>query len=220
MDLSVKELSAFLMIPEKEIMKMVKSKLLPFHKAHDKILFNKQQAIEWALINNHPINLSTGTLFREYVVDSILPMVDASSFHYACPFTETDYIGQMVERVDFKQPVDRDVVIQLLKSREQLMSTAIGNGIALPHPRIPLVLGQDKPIIQFFFPERFLALNSIDGQPVHTLILIISQTIRQHLSLLAHLSYLLSKSEFQEALRERYAFDAIAGIIERLESVK
>jgi PTS system nitrogen regulatory IIA component len=117
----------------------------------------------------------------------------------------------------FDESVDKDVVVQLLKSREQLMSTAIGNGISLPHPRIPLVIGRDKPLIHFFFPKKPLNLNSLDGKPVHTLILIISQTTKQHLSLLAHVSFLLSKKEIQQALEARLPYSELISMIEKFE---
>jgi len=97
------------------------------------------------------------------------------------------------------------------------MSTAIGNGISLPHPRIPLMVGRYKPIINFFFTEKPLELKSLDGKPVHTFILLISQTIKQHLSLLAHLSFLLSKETFRFALESRLNYSEIIDIITHIE---
>jgi len=35
--------------------------------------------------------------------------------------------------------------VQLLRNREEMMSTAIGNGISLPHPRVPLMVGKKLP---------------------------------------------------------------------------
>lgn len=106
----------------------------------------------------------------------------------------------MVSEINFEKNIDRKIIVQLLKSRESLMSTAIGNGISIPHPRIPLLVGKNKPLINFFFPIRLLKLDSIDGKHVHTVILIISQTIKQHLSLIAHLTFLLSNETFRFAL--------------------
>lgn len=217
-DLSVKEVGMFLMLGEKDVLRMVKQRELPHHLIQDKIYFNKQHLIEWALMRSHPINLAGQRHFEEYTVKSILPVIDESSFFYKESMTESDYIGSMVRKARFHNPVDRDVVIQLLKSREEMMSTAIGNGIALPHPRIPLMLGQEKPIIHFFFPAQTLVLNSIDGKPVHTLILLISQTVRQHLSILAHISYLLSKKEFRELLAEQKPAGELLHCIEQLET--
>ena len=218
MKLLIKDVSSLLMITEKEINHMIRKNEIPFQILQDKVWFNKQQIIEWALTRNRPINLSGSTRFEEFQIKTIVPLLGEKSFFYQCVFTESGYIDQMVAMVQFDASVDRDVVGQLLKSREQLMSTAIGNGIALPHPRIPLIVGRDKPLINFFFPQTPLNLNSIDGKPVHSIILIISQTIKQHLSLLAHLSFLLSQGEFHDALSQRKPFQELIGIIEKLES--
>jgi mannitol/fructose-specific phosphotransferase system IIA component (Ntr-type) len=98
------------------------------------------------------------------------------------------------------------------------MSTAIGNGISIPHPRVPLMLGGNKPLVNFFFLKQGLDLKSLDSKPVHTIILLISQTIKQHLSLLAHISFLLSKKEFREALEKRAGYEKILDLIGAIES--
>jgi PTS system nitrogen regulatory IIA component len=100
------------------------------------------------------------------------------------------------------------------------MSTSIGNGISLPHPRVPILLGQEKPLVNFFFSKEPLKIESIDGKPVHTFILIISQSIKQHLSILAHLGYLLSKELFRFALEKRLNYIEIIDIIIKTEEEK
>jgi len=217
MNLTIKDISHLLMITEKEVQQLIKKKEIPFQILHDKVVFNKQQIIEWALGRNFTINLSGHKKFSEYHIDTLSTLLDKDSFHYNSNLTESSYIEQMVSQVKFDKNVDREIIIQLLKSRESMMSTAIGNGISLPHPRIPLMVGKNKPLINFFFPVKPLNLKSIDGKPVHTLILIISQTIKQHLSLIAHLSFLLSKETFRFALQNRLDYKEILDIIKKIE---
>jgi nitrogen PTS system EIIA component len=216
-DLKSKDIAQLLLLSEKEIQKLIKSKGIPYQIIQDRVIFNKEKIIEWALDRNLPLNLSGSSHFQEYHIGSLLPLLSEESVFYQCDFTEEHYIEQMTQLASFDASVDREVVVQLLKSREQLMSTAIGNGISLPHPRIPLVIGRDKPLVHFFFPKRFLDLNSLDGKPVHTLILIISQTIKQHLSLLAHISLLLSKTEIQMALEQRMPYPELISVIGKFE---
>jgi len=216
-DLKIKDVAEFLVMSEKEIQKLVKTKEIPHQIIQDRVVFNKDKVIEWALGRNIPLNISGSSHFVEYQIKSLLPLLDEQSIFYQCNFTEELYIEQMTNLALFDASVDKDVVVQLLKSREQMMSTAIGNGISLPHPRIPLVVGRDKPLIHFFFPSRPLKLNSLDGKPVHTLILLISQTIKQHLSLLAHISYLLSQKEIQQALEVRLPYRELMSLIEKIE---
>ncbi len=220
MDLTIKDVSQLLILPEKEIQQLVKKKEVPFQILRDKVFFNKHQIIEWALTRNMSINVSNHVKLSEYHVETISTLLDKKSFHYACSFTESDYIQQMVEKLGLDKNIDSEIIIDLLKSREAMMSTAIGNGISLPHPRVPLMIGRNKPLLTFFFAEKPLDLQAIDGKPVHTIILLISQTIKQHLSLIAHLGFLLSKETFRFALENRLECKEILSIIEKIEATR
>jgi PTS system nitrogen regulatory IIA component len=208
------------MMTEKAIISLIKKHEIPHQTINDKELFNKQQVIEWALIRNLPLNISNHIKMTEYKISSLNSVLSRDSFFYNCELHENNYINQMVNLIDIEKNIDREIIIQLLMNREELMSTSIGNGISLPHPRIPLMVGKNKPLINFFFPQNPLKLKSIDGKPVHTLILIISQTIKQHLSILAHLSFLLSKETFHSALENRLEYQQIIDIISNIESTR
>lgn len=208
------------MMSDKEVQQLIKKKEVPFQFLQDKVVFNKQQIIEWALGRNLPINVSGHKKLSEYRIETVSTLLDKESFHYKCELSESSYIEQMVSQIDFEKNVDREIIIQLLKSRESMMSTAIGNGISLPHPRVPLMVGKNKPLINFFFANKPLDLKSIDGKPVHTLILLISQTIKQHLSLIAHLGFLLSKETFRFALENRLEYKEILDIIKKIEETR
>ena len=220
MDLTIKDISILLLKPEKEIQTLIKKKEIPAQTIKDKLLFNKQQIIEWALSRNIPINISNHEKMSEYHVDTLNTILDENSFFYDCDLAEKTYIEQMVNLLDLEKNVDKVIIVQLLKNREELMSTAIGNGISLPHPRIPLMVGKNKPLIHFFFPKEQLDLKSLDSKPVHTIILMISQTIKQHLSMLAHLSFLLSQESFRNALEKRFDYREIINIITQIEGTR
>lgn len=217
MELTIKDISSLLMIPEKEVRSLVKKNEIPFQKIDDKEFFNKQQIVEWALLRSLPLNIANHKKMSEYQLWNLNSIITEDSFFYNCDFDESNFIEQMVEQIDVGNNVDKGIIVQLLRNREELMSTAIGNGISLPHPRIPLMVGKNKPIINFFFPKNLLELKSLDDKPVHTIILVISQTIKQHLSLLAQLFFLLSNETFQTALVNRQNPQEILSIIEQID---
>jgi len=220
MDLNIKDISHLLMLPEKDVQQLIKKKEIPYQVIHDRFVFNKHTIIEWALGRNQPINVSGHQKLSEYHIETLRPLIEDGSFHYNCDLTEDLYIDQIISTITFDKSVDKDIIVQLLKSRESIMSTAIGNGISLPHPRVPIMVGRDKPLINFFFTSKPLELKSIDGKPVHTIILLISQTIRQHLSLIAHLSFLISQETFRFALENRLHANEILDIITKLEELR
>lgn len=220
MNLNIKDVSRLLLKSEKDVLSLTRKKEIPYSIVHDMIVFNKHHIIEWALERNFPMNISGEEKMTEYHIKKLSALIDSGSFFYNCEFDEDTYIEKMISMIELEPNVDREIIVQLLKSREKLMSTAIGNGISLPHPRVPLMVGKDRPLINIFFLNRSLNLNSIDGKPVHTIILLISSTINQHLSLLAHLSFLLSKQLFYDAIANRKSYSDIMEVISFIEEEK
>src|SRR5207302_1584437 len=72
--------------------------------------------------------------------------------------------------------LDRNFLMQVFLSRESLGSTGVGDGIALPHPRYPMVLPIERPFITVNFLEQPIPYASADGKPVHTLFALLSPT--------------------------------------------
>lgn len=218
MDLNISDISRLLLKPERDILHLVRKKEIPFNIVQDRIVFNKHHIIEWALERNLPMNISNAGKFTEYRIRDIRSLMNPGAFFYDCELEPGTHIEKMISMIQLEPDVDREIIVQLLKSRERMMSTAIGNGIALPHPRVPLMVGHDRPLINFFFLRNPIELNSVDGKPVHTVILLISQTINQHLSLLAHISFLLSKPSFYEVIEKRENYDGIIATVTKIEN--
>src|SRR5438034_985186 len=63
--------------------------------------------------------------------------------------------------------------------REALQSTGVGDGIAIPHVRNPIVLHVSRPMITLCFLERPIDFGALDGKPVHVLFSLISPTVRR-----------------------------------------
>ncbi|TAK59294.1 MAG: DNA-binding protein, partial [Bacteroidetes bacterium] len=96
MDLTVKDISTLLLLPEKEIQSLMKKKEIPYQTINDKLLFNKQQIIEWALSRNIPLNISKHKKMSEYHVETLNTLLGQNSFFYDCLFSEQHYIEEMV----------------------------------------------------------------------------------------------------------------------------
>jgi PTS system nitrogen regulatory IIA component len=83
------------------------------------------------------------------------------------------------------------------------MTTAVGDGLAIPHLRVPVVVDVPKPVLSIFCTREPIDMGALDGMPVHTLFLLLSLAPRQHLELLARLTFLFRHPEFVELLRVR-----------------
>jgi mannitol/fructose-specific phosphotransferase system IIA component (Ntr-type) len=108
----------------------------------------------------------------------------------------TDSNGVLEELVNqiaaiAKQPDARQTLLRALHEREQLHSTGIGDGVALPHARNALVGLVDHPVIVFGRSAQGIPFGAIDGEPSKLFFLLVAPTVTEHLAVLARLSRLL-----------------------------
>ena len=107
-------------------------------------------------------------------------------------------LKSLVEYMRVPEEVDREFLYRVLLAREALGSTGIGEGIAIPHVRNPIVLHVPQPMITLCFLEQSIDFEAFDGQPVDTLFSLISPTVRAHLHLLSRLSFALRDPAFKK----------------------
>jgi PTS system nitrogen regulatory IIA component len=98
---------------------------------------------------------------------------------------------------DFK----KDLFDRLLE-REQALSTGIGNGIAIPHPREQLSY-LNAPVVSICFLSDPVDYNALDHQPVSVLFFILCPALKMHLHLLSALSFCLRDTQFKRFLNAR-----------------
>jgi len=99
-----------------------------------------------------------------------------------------------------EHPAMRDTLLRALHDREQLHSTGIGDGIALPHARNALVGLVDKPVIVFGRHPTGIPYGAIDGKPAQLFFLLIAPTVTQHLGILARVSRVLNNPRLRQSL--------------------
>jgi mannitol/fructose-specific phosphotransferase system IIA component (Ntr-type) len=98
------------------------------------------------------------------------------------------------------QPEARQTLLRALHEREQLHSTGIGDGIALPHARNGLVGLVDEPIMVFGRHAEGIAYGAIDRVPARLFFLLVAPTVTQHLGILARISRVLRDPTVREKL--------------------
>jgi nitrogen PTS system EIIA component len=147
-------------------------------------------------------------LFPEPSDDADLGIGDALQeggvFHDVAGTDKSGALAAAVRTVHVPDGFDRDFLLGVLLAREGLGSTAIGDGIAIPHPRHPIVLPVSRPLVSLCFLATPVEFGAPDGKPTHALFLVISPTVRLHLHLLSRLTFALNDAGFKAAV-ERHA---------------
>ncbi len=97
-------------------------------------------------------------------------------------------------------------------------STAIGDGIAIPHPRNPIVLGVPKPRVSLCLLAQPIEFGALDGRPVSILFTLISPTVPVHLATLSRLMFVLRDQPLKELLRNQAPAAVIMNEVRRVEA--
>ena len=108
-----------------------------------------------------------------------------------------DELSKLAEK-DIK--IDSRILLKALTKREKLGSTAVGNGIAIPHANCPDI---DKPKVFVALLSNSLDFNANDDQPVDIIFLLLApdNSGSEHLQALALVSRLLRNKELTTKLR-------------------
>ena len=201
MKLVVRDVAALLNVSEKTVYRWIVQRKLPAHRINDQYRFNRTEVLEWATANRTPI--SADILREEHPVD--MPTLPEALrlggvFYRIFGQDKAAVLSEVVQVMPLPEEVDRAFLLEVLLARESLGSTGIGNGLAIPHVRNPIVLHIPRPMVSLCFLEHPVDFDAIDGRPVHTLFTIVSPTIRGHLHLLSRLSFALQQPDFKEVI--------------------
>jgi mannitol/fructose-specific phosphotransferase system IIA component (Ntr-type) len=126
-----------------------------------------------------------------------------------------ELVNQVPELAD--QPDGRKTLLRALHEREQLHSTGIGDGIALPHARNALVGLVDQALLVFGRHPSGIPYDAIDEVPARLFFLLVAPTVTHHLAILARLSRLLRDPKLRKGLLNVDKADKVIELIREAE---
>ena len=133
------------------------------------------------------------------------------------PEVESTALRKLIQSVPLSLSLNKEELFNALLSREEMMSTAIGNGIAIPHVRLfdSMSLQEDIVAVAYLFePVDWVAP---DGKPVHTLFFVLAADETRHLQILAEIAQLASDEDFVDFLKTMPPRESLIERIQQLE---
>ena len=128
-----------------------------------------------------------------------------------------EVLTELIGSLPLFPSVPADTMLQAVLEREDLMPTGIGRGIAIPHPRNPVILPGAEQFAALAYLENPVDWNSLDGEKVNTLLLLITASAKQHLTALSEINFLCRQRDFLKLLRERAGLDELLAFIREME---
>src|SRR5262249_15066088 len=113
---------------------------------------------------------------------------------------------------------DRELLLELLQARESHGSTAIGDGIAIPHPRSPIVAPIAAASIMLCYLKQPVSFGAADGKPVQVVFTLLAPNVRMHLQLLARLACTLRDEQFRSVVLGRGTAESILAAAARCDA--
>jgi PTS system nitrogen regulatory IIA component len=149
--------------------------------------------------------------------ENLAELLERGGVHYRIPGNSPkEVLGALIGSLK-KPSVSAEELLNACLEREALMSTSVGNGIALPHPRNPFVADHGSQITALGFTEHPVNWNSLDGKPVDALFFIVSASAKLHLHTLSRINFFCQDAAFLRLLENRASQEAIITYIKEAE---
>lgn len=134
--------------------------------------------------------------------------------------TKETAIRAMVESLGSSGSIktgEQESIIAAILKREELGSTGIGKGVAVPHTKHPSV---DRLVATIALSKDGVEFSSLDGEDVHILFLLVSPPDRpgDHLRALENISRHLRNDNFCSFLKQASSADAVIELLEEADS--
>ncbi len=122
----------------------------------------------------------------------------------------------VTDLMNLPEQISSESVYEALCAREKIMSTAVGNGIALPHARAPIVKNEDEQRIAVVYLDKPIDMKAPDNLKVYVMFVLLTQNPQTHLQILSTLAGLFQKVKFRSLLEnhasEKEIVEAIKGL--------
>jgi nitrogen PTS system EIIA component len=221
MQLTIQDAAKLFSVSEKMIYTWIDTQSLPGYKIDGQYRFNRAEVINWAMTNR--IDVSPD-IFKEpesagMQIINLCEAIQTGGIYYGVKAQDKNSaLRFIVELMRLPAEVNRELLFSVLLEREKIASTGIGEGIAIPHVRNPILVQVPKPIVSLCFLEKPIDFQSIDRQPVFCLFTMLSPSIRVHLHLLSRLSFALRDEKLKEVIKTQAPCDQIIYNIARIET--
>ena len=130
--------------------------------------------------------------------------------------TPQEIYSKVCKMIDLPDGMTSETVYNALCAREEVLSTAVGNGIALPHARAPIMRDASEQRICVVYLKNPIDMKAPDEREVFVMFVLLAHNSQIHLKVLSSLAALFRDANFKKALEARADEEALAAIIKEL----
>ena len=219
MHLKIRDAADLLGVSIQTIDRWIEEKKIPVHRIDDQDRFEYGELFEFAIRERLQPSPRLMQAMQAQDTATASECLNDGGIHYGVGGkTKREVLENALQMIQGMEPAATGPLLDMFLAREQLASTGIGDGIAIPHTRTALVGYVAKPLLALAFLETPIDYDALDGRPVQALFLLVSPTIRSHLLILGRLSFALRDALFRQAVLHREPPGKILKILRAIES--
>jgi PTS system nitrogen regulatory IIA component len=222
--LTTRQLAEYLQLSERSVYRLLEQGKLPALKAGGHWRFRKSAVDEWLDLRVAQMEIAEldETLREDLKSGSVAisELLSAKNIFLNLPHrTRDDVLRALATLVNLPEDVDRDLLLARLLEREALCTTALPDGLAVPHtPRARPRLLRNHDLVAVARTNTPIEFGSLDGRPTDLFVMVLARDERTHLILLAKVSRLIREPAVQRALRTSRSPRQIVKVIRETEA--
>ncbi|QWR78806.1 PTS sugar transporter subunit IIA [Candidatus Magnetomonas plexicatena] len=216
MNLTVKDMAALLNVSEKTIYRMINNDTIPCFRVSSQWRFDKNEITSWLEDNrsfSKKVKMDTQSIEDEEII-SIAEFIQRGGIYYDIPTgSKQSVILNCLERIQARiYDMDTGKLLRLIMERESLCSTAVGHGIALPHPKTFETFSVDS-YIAICHLQKPIPFEALDHEDVNTLFFIFPKSERRFLRIQSVLLRLLKDEDVLSIIKQVSPYDKTISIL-------
>ena len=210
--LTINEAAKLLKVSSNVIQEMINDKVFKTVKVGSKQKISQEEIDRWlAKLNENEVQMlalkRTVCRFQDYFLPEYINMNFEADNKY-------EAIAKMsIMAKELKIVRDQRWLYEVVVAREELVSTAVGKGVALLHPRHHHPSKIKKPCILFGRCEKGVEFDAPDDQPVTLFFMLLLHNAKQHLFSLSYISKFIMKDENLEALQKAETAEDVVNLL-------
>jgi len=214
--LSVEQMAQLLKLPEVTIQRWEHQGKIPCKILNNQVMFKKSEIVTWA--KQHDLTIHEQDITEKQNPSSLSLAIEKGHIYYNIQGSDVYSVFQSaLEKLPFISKNNFQPVLEALLDREELNSTGIGNGIAIPHTRNRMDIGINEPHVAVFFLETPVKFSAIDEEAVYVLFMIFTSSVKEHLKTLSKISFVLHQGQVIKILQQKNSNNDLLSTIEQLE---
>jgi PTS system nitrogen regulatory IIA component len=221
--LTTKQLAEYLQLSERSVYRLLEQGDIPAVKVGGHWRFRKSAVDEWLDVRVQQMGAEQlDDTFREALESgscTVSEFLSVQNIFLNIPHrTKEDTLRAVANLVNLPEAVDRDLLLTRLLEREALCTTALPDGVAVPHtPRTRPRLLAHHDLVAVARTRAPIEYGALDGHPTDLFVLVLARDERTHLILLAKVGRLIREPAVQHALRTSRSARQIVRVIRDTE---